>query len=118
MRLMKRLSAVISEQEYERLKKLVRAGAAKSVAELVRQAVKKYVDDMGSSKLVVFRDVSPAQAEREVTEYLQKHPGVVWPDEMAEELGIDYRLVIKVVQQLTGEGKVEVVEKKTEAIAK
>ena len=71
-----------------------------------------------SSKLVVFRDVSLAQAGREVTEYLQKHPGVVWPDEMAEELGIDYRLVLKVVQQLTGEGKVEVVEKKTEAIAK
>ena len=115
---MKRLSAVISEQEYARINKLVRAGAAKSVAELVRQSVRKYVDEVGSSKLVVFRDVSPAQAGREVTEYLQKHPGVVWPDEMAEELGIDYRLVLEVVQQLTGEGKVEVVEKKTEAIAK
>jgi transcription initiation factor IIE alpha subunit len=65
-----------------------------------------------SSKLAVFRDVSPAQAEREVIEHLEKHSGVFWPDEMAEELGIDYRLVLKVVQQLTGEGKVEVVEKK------
>ena len=110
--IMKRLSAVISEREYERVKRLVRAGAAKSVAELVRQAVRKYVDDIGLSKLVVFRGVSLAQARREVTEYLQKHSGVVWPDEMAEDLGIDYRLVLKVVQQLTGEGKVEVVEKK------
>jgi len=107
---------VISEREYERVKKLVRAGAAKSVAEIVRQAVRKYVDDVGSSKLVVFRDVSLAHARREVAEYLKKNPGVVWPDEMAEELGIDYRLVLRVVQQLTGEGKVEVVEKKVEVV--
>jgi len=116
--IMKRLSAVISEREYEKVKRLVRAGAAKSVAELVRQAVRKYVDDMGLSKLVVFRDVSLSQARKEITEYLQKHSGVVWPDEMAEELGIDYRLVLKVVQQLTSEGKVEVVEKKAEVITK
>ena len=113
---MKRLSAVVPEGEYERAAKLVRAGAAKSVAELVREAVRKYVDELGSSKLVVFRDLSFAQARREITDYLKKHPGVVWPDEMAEDLGIDYRIVLQVVQQLVGEGKVEVAEKKAEVI--
>lgn len=114
----RRLSAVVPEREYERVEKLVRAGAAKSVAELVRQAVRKYVDELGSSKLVSFRDVSFDQARGEIIGYLQKHSGVVWPDEMAEELGIDYRLVLKVVQHLTSEGKVEVIEKKTEVITK
>lgn len=115
---MKRLSAVVRGREYERVEKLVRAGAARSVADLVRQAVRKYMDELGSSKLVSFRDVSMAQARREIIDYLKKHSGVVWPDEMAEELGIDYRLVLQVVQQLTGEGRVEVVEKKEELIAK
>ena len=115
---MKRLSAVIPEREYERVEKLVRAGTARSVAEFVRQAVRKYADELGSSKLIIFRDVSMAQARREIIDYLKKHPGVVWPDEMAEELGIDYRLVLQVVRQLMDERKVEVVEKKAEVIAK
>ena len=108
---MKRLSAVVGEREYEIVEKLVRAGAARSVADLVRQAVREYMNELGSNKLIVFRDVSMAQARREILDYLKNHPGVVWPDEMAEELGIDYRLVLQVVQQLTGEGRVEVVEK-------
>jgi len=115
---MKRLSAVISEREYVRIEKLVRAGTAKSVAEFVRQAVRKHADELGSSSLVSFRDVSEAQARREIIDYLKTHPGIVWPDEMAEELGIDYRLVLQVVQQLTGEGKVEVVDQKAEVITK
>lgn len=115
---MKRLSAVIPEPEYMRIEKLVRAGTAKSVAEFVRQAVRKYADELGSSRLVSFRDMSAAQARREIIDYLKTHPGVVWPDEMAEELGIDYRLVLQVVQQLTGEGRVEVVEGKAQVITK
>jgi Arc/MetJ-type ribon-helix-helix transcriptional regulator len=114
----KRLSAVVPESEYERVEKLIRAGAAKSVADLVRKAVGKYMDELGSSKLLSFRDVSMVQARREIVDYIKKHPGVVWPDEMAEDLGIDYRLVLKVVQQLTDEGRVEVVKKKEEMITK
>ena len=115
---MKRLSAVVGELEYERVEKLVRAGAARSVADLVRQAVKEYVDGLGSGRLLVFRDVSMAQARREIEDYLSKHPGVVWPDEMAEALGIEYRVVLQVVRELTAEGKVEVVERKEEVVAK
>ena len=116
--IMKRLSAVVPEREYERVEKLIRVGAAKSVADLVRQAVGKYIDELGSSKLLSFRDISKVQARREIVDYLRKHPGVVWPDEMAEDLGIDYRLVLQVIQQLTGEGRVEVVEKEEEMITK
>ncbi len=46
---MKRLSAVVPKREYERVEKLIRAGAAKSVADLVRQAVGKYMDELGMS---------------------------------------------------------------------
>lgn len=43
-------------------------------------------------------------------DHLQGHPGVVWPDEMAEALGVDYRIVLSVVQDLLKQGKVEEAE--------
>ncbi len=113
---MKRLSAVVSDEEYARIWKLARLLGMKSVAELLRQAVSRYVEETGSTKLISFRDVSLTQARKEVTEYLKRNAGIVWPDEMAEELGIDYRLVLQVVKELTQEGKLEVIEKKTEVV--
>jgi len=111
---MKRLSAVVSDKEYERVEKLVKAGAARSVAQLVREAVAEYVEKLKAGKLLNLRDVPIEQARREVENYLRNHPGMVWPDEMAEELGIDYRIVLSVVRDLLKEGKVE--EAKAEVI--
>jgi len=108
---MKRLSAVVSDREYRRVERLVRAGAAKSVAELVRQAVEAYLDSLGAGKLLNLREVPVEQARREVEEYLRNHSGAVWPDELAEELGIDYRIVLAAIKQLLLEGKVEEVAK-------
>jgi len=111
---MKRLSAVVSDKEYERVERLVKAGAARSVAQLVREAVAEYTEKLKAGKLLNLRDVPLEQARREVENYLRSHPGMVWPDEMAEELGIDYRIVLSVVRDLLKEGKVE--EAKAEVV--
>ena len=102
---MKRLSAVVSAEEYKRVEKLVRAGAASSVAGLVRDAVAEYIDRLDAGKLLSLRAIPIEQARVEVEKYLESHVGVVWPDEMAEELGIDYRIVLQVVQALINEGR-------------
>jgi len=47
---------------------------------------------------------------------LKTHSGAVWPDEMAEELGIDYRIVLAVVRQLLQEGKAEETAPKVDEI--
>jgi len=106
----KRLSAVVSLKEYGRVERLVKAGVASSVAQLVREAVAEYVDRLDAGKLVNLRTVPLEQARMEVEKYLENHAGVVWPDEMAEELGLDYRVVLKVVRDLLKEGKVEEAE--------
>jgi len=107
---MRRLSAVVSDEEFRRVEKLVRAGAAKSIAQLVRQAVTEYAEKLGSAKLLNLREVPMGKVRSEVEEYLKNHPGIVWPDEMAEALGIDYRLVLNAVRALLEEGKVEEVK--------
>lgn len=113
---MRRLSAVVSEQEYTRVYRLVRAGAARSVAELVRLAVKEYATKGGASKLLALREVPFLDARRAVERYLRQHPGVIWPDEMAEELGLDYRLVLEVVKDLLKEKRIEEATVRAEAI--
>ncbi|MFQ6094771.1 MAG: ribbon-helix-helix protein, CopG family [Candidatus Bathyarchaeia archaeon] len=107
---MKRLSAVVSDEEYRRVERLVKAGAARSIAQLVREAVAEYIDKLNAGKLVNLREVPLEQARMEVESYLKNHPGVVWPDEMAEELGIDYRIVLSTVRELLKEGRVEEAE--------
>jgi hypothetical protein len=104
---MHRLSAVVTNDEYGRVDRFVRTGAAKSVAELVRLAVKEYMAGAGANKLLNLRDIPLPAARQAVEQYLKKHHGVVWPDEMAEELGIDYRVVLKVVDHLLNEKKVK-----------
>jgi len=102
---MKRLSAVVSAEEYKRVERLMRAGAADSVAGLVRDAVAEYIDRLEAGKLLSLRLIPVEQARTEVEKYLEGHVGMVWPDEMAEELGIDYRIVLQVVKDLLNEGR-------------
>lgn len=104
---MKRLSAVVSDEEYRRVETLVKAGAAESIAQMVREAVAEYVNKLDAGKLLNLRTIPLEQARKDVENYLKSHLGVVWPDEMAEELGIDYRIVLSVVRDLTREGKLE-----------
>jgi ribosome biogenesis GTPase A len=103
----KRLSAVVSDEDYKRVEKLVKAGAAASIAQLVRDAVDEYADKLDAGKLLNLRTVPLEQARKEVEKYLKDHPGLVWPDEMAEELGLDYRIVLSVVRDLLQEGRAE-----------
>ena len=113
---MRRLSAVVTDEEHKRVQRLVRAGAARSVAELVRLAVKDYAAKSGVVKLLNLRDLPPQEARKTIERYLKSHPGVVWPDEMAEELGLDYRVVLDVVRELQMEGKVEEATVRGEAV--
>ena len=106
----------MTDEEYGRVERLVRAGAARSVANLVRLAVGEYMRKAGASKLMNLREVPMSEARRVVERYLKTHSSAVWPDEMAEDLGMDYRIVLAVVRQLLEEGKAEEALPKAEEI--
>ena len=61
---MKRLSAVVPDEEYRRAKRLVKADAAGSIAQLVRDAVTEYFDKLDAGKLLNLKDVPLEQALR------------------------------------------------------
>jgi hypothetical protein len=106
----------VTDEEYRRVERLVRAGAARSIAGLVRLAVGEYMRKAGASKLMTLREVPISEARKAVGRYLKTHSGAVWPDEMAEDLGIDYRIVLTVVRQFLEEGKAEEAARKVEEI--
>jgi uncharacterized protein (DUF1786 family) len=62
------------------------------------------------------REVPMSEARRAVKRYLKTHSGVVWPDEMAEDLRMDYRIVLAAARQLLEEGNAEEVLPKAEEI--
>lgn len=107
----KQIATLLADDEYGKIRKLVAAGYYKSMAEFAREAIRSALKNMGMVKLISFRDVSREQALKEIREYLATHSGTIWPDELAEELGMDYRLVLDVVNELIERGEAEVVEK-------
>jgi hypothetical protein len=62
--------------------------------------------DALSPRVVMIREVNEDMAEREVTQYLEEH-GHADTGELVEKLGIDIDIVLKVIQHLKAEGKVE-----------
>jgi ribosomal protein S25 len=59
--------------------------------------------------IVMIREVTENQAEKEIVDYLQSHDHAD-TGELVEKLGIDVDLVLSVVQRLKEQGKVERVD--------
>jgi len=61
-------------------------------------------------KVIKLRNVPKQRAKAEILNYLKKRD-VVYPSNMAEDLRLDYGLVVEIVHELLECKKVEVVEK-------
>lgn len=59
---MKRFSPIISGEEYRRVERLVKAGVAKRLAQLVREAVAEYVERLNAGKPLNLQDVPLEEA--------------------------------------------------------
>jgi hypothetical protein len=57
-------------------------------------------------RVVMIREVDEGMAELEITHYLEEH-GHADTGELVEKLGIDIDIILKVIQHLKAEGKVE-----------
>lgn len=71
--------------------------------DVIREAVRRFIEEMEEAKVLYVRDVTGEQAKREIVEYLKRH-GSAYVSEMAESLGINIELAFKAVEELEKEG--------------
>jgi len=57
-------------------------------------------------RIVEVKDVSIEDAKIRIFEYLKEH-GVAYPDDIADELGFDLKVVIEAMEKLKKEGKIK-----------
>jgi len=89
----------------EKIEKLrIRLGY-RSRNSVIREAIKRFIEDMEETKIVYVREITFEQAKKEIAEYLRRH-GSAYVSEIAENLGIDVELAFKAAEELEKEGVV------------
>lgn len=57
-------------------------------------------------RVVETRDVSIEEAKRMIMEYMESHD-VAYPDDIADEMGLDLKVAVEAVNELIKEGKIK-----------
>jgi len=73
--------------------------------DVIREAIRRFIEEMEEAKVLYVRDVTLEQAKREIVEYLKRH-GSAYVSEMAESLGVNIELAFEAVDELEKEGVV------------
>ncbi len=62
-------------------------------------------------RVVEVRETTVEEAKREILEYCDKHKGeIFYPDDVADELGLDLKITVEATEELMNEGKLEEVK--------
>lgn len=83
---------------------LEKLGGTKS--EAIREAIKNYAEELRGVEVVKIRDISRAQAHKEILEFLDKKERA-WASEIADTLRLDLSLVNSILEELWTEKRVE-----------
>lgn len=95
-----------SKSEIETIDKAVERLRARSRSALIREAVQKYIQEVGSLKVIQIRNgVTVKEATVEILAYLRKHKEAETFD-IANDLRLDLDLTVRALKKLWGEGRV------------
>jgi metal-responsive CopG/Arc/MetJ family transcriptional regulator len=95
-----------SKREIERIDKAVERVGAKSRSAMIREATQKYLQEVGSLKVIELRnDATLKVAKAEIVTYLRKHKEAETYD-IANDLRLDLELTVKALKELWEEGRV------------
>lgn len=73
--------------------------------EIIRESIKRFLEEIEEAKVIRVRDLSLRQAEEEILAYLKQHNSA-YVSELAEALGLDIDLAFKAVAELERKGVV------------
>jgi D-mannonate dehydratase len=95
----------LDEDELDALEVIVgKLGCSKS--EAIRDAIRDYAEHVRGIEVVKFRDISKAQARKEILEFLDKKDRA-WSSDISDALRIDLTLVNSILEELWREKRVE-----------
>ncbi|MEM2107405.1 MAG: hypothetical protein QXL25_03230 [Candidatus Bathyarchaeia archaeon] len=93
----------ITRSEYERIQGLVKAGLYRSAADFAREALRSMLREVEPTSV---RDLSEEEAEKMIDEFLIQNPGPHFASEIAEALGLEYRMTFETVRRMLEKGKI------------
>lgn len=97
------IGAKIGAAEARQIRELIEAGVFLNESDFVRDAIRHRLAEI---KVIKCRDVDYETARKEVAGYFKRR-GDAYPDEAAEDLELDFDLVMKITQELRREGTLE-----------
>ncbi len=97
------IGAKIAAAEARQIRELIEAGVFHNESDFVRDAIRHRLAEI---KVIKCRDVDYETAKKEVTGYF-KSRGEAYPDEAAEDLELDFDLVMRITEELRKDGTLE-----------
>jgi Arc/MetJ-type ribon-helix-helix transcriptional regulator len=95
------IGAKIAPAEARHIRELIEAGAYLNESDFVRDAIRHRLSEI---KVIKCRDVDYETAKKEILGYYRSQ-GEAYPDEAAEDLALDFDLVMKAAEELQKEGR-------------
>ena len=77
--------------------------------ELLEKRLKSLEDSIPTEEVVVLREISKEEAEKEILELFSKGHTLYYSD-IAEQLGLDLKLVVEICNELQSRGEIEVID--------
>lgn len=99
----KSIATKLTPREYDEINKLVEAGIFLNSSDFVREAIR---DKLKAIKIVKIRDLDYDMAKKEVLGYYRSHLEA-YISEVAEDLELDFELVIKITNELKQENRLD-----------
>jgi Arc/MetJ-type ribon-helix-helix transcriptional regulator len=97
------IGAKITPVQARQIRALIEAGAFINESDFVRDAIRHRLTEI---KVIKCRDIDYDTARKEVAGYF-KHRGEAFPDEAAEDLELDFDLVMRITEELRKDGTLE-----------
>ena len=104
------VASKVSRSTYMKIKRLIDAGMFLNFSDFTRKAIEDELERLGETEILSVRDASVEAAGKLIEEYLDKHPGPVYPSDIADHYGLELEPVFEAVKQLKAEGKVKETE--------
>jgi Arc/MetJ-type ribon-helix-helix transcriptional regulator len=95
------IGAKIAPAEAAQIRELIEAGVYLNESDFVRDAIRHRLSEI---KVIKCRDIDFETAKKEILGYY-KNRGEAYPDEAANDLELDFDLVMKVTHELRKEGR-------------